>query len=140
MEIRTKQRVIGGLVLLAVLAVFFSLLFCSSHPSISLFMLMTVVLVPLLPIKSVTQLQLHYPPSTSAKTITGKTDLTSLPPQQAAQIIDSIQTGCIETTAIKVSFYSISFIYLAVRSMGNANSEFSDSSNNTRRLLNLVRC
>lgn len=158
MEIRTKQRLIVSLVLLAILTIFFPLLFCSLHPSMSLFMLMTAVLMTLLLIKSVTQLQLHHTPSTSVGTITGKTDSTSfsLSPQPAQLLIISkvvaskpqpLQMSVKVILAVilflvpvkvkpkkffvkKVLFYLISFIYLTNKSIGNSNSEVSDSFNN----------
>ena len=85
MEIRTKQRLIGGLVLLAVMVIFLPLLFHNPHPSTSLSMLTTVVLVPPAPSKPVVQLQL--PQSTSAKTTAGETPSTSSSSPPSAQLI-----------------------------------------------------
>lgn len=88
MEIRTKQRLIGCLVLLAILAIFLPLLFYNLYPSTSLFKPKAVVFVPLVPTitnKSVIQLQLR--PSLSAKiTAAGKIHSTFLSPPPAQSI------------------------------------------------------
>lgn len=105
MEIRTKQRLIGGLVLLAVVAIFLPLLFHNPHPSTnSLSMPTPVVLVPPAPSKPVVQLQL--PPSPSAKSAAGKT-LSTSSSKLSTQKPQPLQMPAKETAVLTVSDSSV---------------------------------